>query len=79
MRTSAHTPQPAAIIASIVARRAPVERLRLATATEHHGSWWPQWIEWLIARSGTEKAAPSALGSRKYPPLGPAPGTYVHE
>ena len=51
----------------------------LAGATEHHGSWWPQWIEWLIARSGPEKAPASALGNRKYPPLGPAPGTYVHE
>jgi polyhydroxyalkanoate synthase subunit PhaC len=51
----------------------------LAGATEHHGSWWPQWIEWLIARSGQEKAPPRALGNRKYPPLGPAPGTYVHD
>ena len=51
----------------------------LATATEHHGSWWPQWIEWLTAHSGPEKKRPSALGNRKYPPLGPAPGTYVHE
>ena len=51
----------------------------LAGATEHHGSWWPQWIEWLTARSGPEKAPGSALGNRKYPPLGPAPGTYVHE
>ena len=50
----------------------------LAAAAVHHGSWWPQWIEWLAARSGPEKAAPSALGTRKYPPLGPAPGTYVH-
>jgi polyhydroxyalkanoate synthase len=51
----------------------------LAGATEHHGSWWPQWLEWLTARSGPEKSPNSALGSRKYPPLGPAPGTYVHE
>ena len=51
----------------------------LAAATEHHGSWWPQWIEWLIARSGPEKKPPNALGNRKYPSLGPAPGTYVHE
>jgi polyhydroxyalkanoate synthase len=51
----------------------------LAGATEHHGSWWPQWLEWLIARSGTEKAPGSALGNKKYPPLGPAPGTYVHQ
>jgi polyhydroxyalkanoate synthase subunit PhaC len=51
----------------------------LAAATEHHGSWWPQWIQWLIARSGPEKAAPSTLGNRKYLPLEPAPGTYVHQ
>jgi polyhydroxyalkanoate synthase len=51
----------------------------LAGAAEHHGSWWPQWIEWLTARSGPEKAPASALGNRKYPPLGPTPGTYVHE
>ncbi|HEY7016533.1 MAG TPA: alpha/beta fold hydrolase [Streptosporangiaceae bacterium] len=51
----------------------------LAGAAEHHGSWWPQWIEWLIARSGPEKAPGSALGNLQYPPLGPAPGSYVHE
>ncbi len=51
----------------------------LAGATIHHGSWWPRWLEWLTARSGPEKAPRSTLGSRKYPPLGPAPGTYVHE
>jgi polyhydroxyalkanoate synthase len=51
----------------------------LAGAAEHHGSWWPQWLEWLTAHSGPEKAPPSALGNRKYPPLGPAPGTYVHQ
>jgi polyhydroxyalkanoate synthase len=51
----------------------------MAGATEHHGSWWPQWIQWLTARSGPEKAAPSTLGSRKYPPIEPAPGTYVHQ
>jgi polyhydroxyalkanoate synthase len=51
----------------------------LAGATEHHGSWWPQWLEWLTARSGPEKAARSSLGHRKYPSLGPAPGTYVHQ
>src|SRR5215469_407073 len=51
----------------------------LAGATEHHGSWWPQWIQWLTERSGHEKKPASALGNKKYPPLGPAPGTYVHE
>ena len=51
----------------------------LAGATEHHGSWWPQWLEWLTARSGQEKAPSNSLGNQKYPPLGPAPGSYVHE
>jgi len=51
----------------------------LAGAAEHHGSWWPQWLAWLTARSGPEKAPGAALGSKKYPPLGAAPGTYVHE
>ena len=27
----------------------------LAGAAEHHGSWWPQWIEWLIAHPGPER------------------------
>jgi polyhydroxyalkanoate synthase len=51
----------------------------LETAAMHKGSWWPRWAEWQIPRSGEEKEAPSVLGSRDYPPLGPAPGTYVHE
>ncbi len=43
-----------------------------------HGSWWPRWSSWLLERSGQAKKAPASLGSRAYPPLGPAPGTYVH-
>jgi polyhydroxyalkanoate synthase subunit PhaC len=50
-----------------------------AAAEWHGGSWWPQWIEWLLARSGAEKKARAGLGNRKYPPLGSAPGTYVLE
>ncbi len=51
----------------------------LSTATVHEGSWWPRWAEWMIPHSGKEKPAPAVLGSRQYPPLGPAPGTYVHQ
>jgi len=43
------------------------------------GSWWRPWTEWLIARSGRERQARATLGNRQYPPLGPAPGTYVFE
>ena len=51
----------------------------LATAAVEKGSWWRPWIEWLIARSGSERQAPATLGNRQYPPLGPAPGTYVYQ
>ena len=49
----------------------------LKTAAVEKGSWWRPWTEWLIARSGPEKAARATLGNRQYPPLDPAPGTYV--
>ncbi len=51
----------------------------LATAPVEKGSWWRPWTEWLIARSGPERQAPATLGNRQYPPLGPAPGTYVYQ
>ena len=41
------------------------------------GSWWPHWREWIGQRSGDSRAAPKKPGSRKYPPLCPAPGSYV--
>jgi polyhydroxyalkanoate synthase len=50
-----------------------------ATAEWHGGSWWPHWLTWILARSGEEKKARAGLGNRKYPPLGPAPGTYALE
>ncbi|WP_375738726.1 alpha/beta fold hydrolase [Pseudomonas boanensis] len=43
------------------------------------GSWWPHWREWIQQRSGANLPAPKKLGSRKYPPLCAAPGTYVLE
>ncbi len=49
----------------------------LKTSAVEHGSWWRPWAEWLIARSGTERPARTHLGNRQYPPLAPAPGTYV--
>ncbi|MBI1384757.1 MAG: alpha/beta fold hydrolase [Rhizobiales bacterium] len=44
------------------------------------GSWWPEWADWLSAQSG-EFTAPPTMGApdRGYPPIGPAPGTYVHQ
>jgi polyhydroxyalkanoate synthase len=51
----------------------------LKSAAVEKGSWWRPWTEWLIARSGNERQARTTLGNRQYPPLDPAPGTYVHE
>jgi polyhydroxyalkanoate synthase subunit PhaC len=51
----------------------------LAKATEHAGSWWPDWLTWIKARSGRRVVAPAAPGSADHPPLAPAPGTYVLE
>jgi polyhydroxyalkanoate synthase len=49
----------------------------LAGASEAAGSWWPDWLAWIVERSGPQTAAPTALGSEKYPALQGAPGTYV--
>ena len=48
-------------------------------ATEHKGSWWPHWIEWLKRFAGEERKAKSKLGSKRYKPLEAAPGRYVKE
>jgi polyhydroxyalkanoate synthase len=50
----------------------------LESAEQHKGSWWPDWLEWLKLRSG-EQGAPPSMGSTTYPPITPAPGTYVLE
>ncbi len=48
-------------------------------ATEHPGSWWPDWIEWLRAQAGetvatTGKRKPGLRGDRV---IEDAPGRYV--
>jgi polyhydroxyalkanoate synthase subunit PhaC len=47
-------------------------------AATRPGSWWPDYDEWLAARSGELMPAPERLGSPDYGALGKAPGTYVH-
>jgi polyhydroxyalkanoate synthase len=49
-----------------------------AGAEEHQGSWWHDWASWIGARAG-DRRLPPPTGSTKHPPLGPAPGTYIHE
>ena len=42
------------------------------------GNWRDHWVSWLKGHS-EEKEAPDTLGSRTYPPLEDAPGSYVRE
>ncbi|NIC43522.1 alpha/beta hydrolase [Aquabacterium sp. A08] len=49
----------------------------IASATEHPGSWWGDWAEWLQGQAGKLVAAPKAYGNRKHKPIEPAPGRYV--
>jgi polyhydroxyalkanoate synthase subunit PhaC len=48
------------------------------SATEHEGSWWEDWTNWLEPHSG-EKVDPPGVGNDNYPPIEDAPGTYVRE
>jgi len=44
------------------------------------GSWWPKWAEWLESHSkGKIPALRIGAPQEGYPPLGPAPGSYVNE
>ena len=49
----------------------------LAGATEHRGSWWPDWGQWLAQFNGGLRPAPTAPGNAKHRPIEPAPGSYV--
>lgn len=48
-----------------------------AGSVRHEGSWWPHLAAWLAKRSDPQRRAPRQEGSRAYPPLCAAPGTYV--
>jgi polyhydroxyalkanoate synthase len=48
----------------------------LKTATEHPGSWWPDWLAWLRALDATEADA-RVPGGGKLTPIEDAPGSYV--
>ena len=46
-------------------------------ATEHPGSWWTDWSNWLASHGGKRIPAPKTYGKAGFKPLMPAPGTYV--
>jgi len=50
-----------------------------AAADRVPGTWWEHWVDWVSARSGEEVTAPKTLGSKAYPVLESAPGSYVLE
>ena len=55
------------------------EREWLQHATEHPGSWWTDWDQWLAGHAGALKAAPRAPGNRTHKAIEPAPGRYVKQ
>jgi polyhydroxyalkanoate synthase len=57
---------------------APVGNLDkwLEKATEHPGSWWPDWLMWIRHQDGETVAAREPGGGR-YQPIEDAPGSYV--
>ncbi|WP_017668372.1 class I poly(R)-hydroxyalkanoic acid synthase [Sandarakinorhabdus sp. AAP62] len=50
----------------------------IAGATEHKGSWWPDWLAWLTPRSGPQ-VKPRVPGEGPYKAIEDAPGAYVKE
>jgi polyhydroxyalkanoate synthase len=48
----------------------------LAKATEHPGSWWPDWLDWIRAIDA-ETVPARVIGGGKFKPLEDAPGAYV--
>lgn len=49
----------------------------LQGATEHVGSWWPAWTDFLAGHAGKKIAPPRAPGAKAYPFIEAAPGRYV--
>jgi polyhydroxyalkanoate synthase len=50
----------------------------MAEAPRKEGSWWPEWVAWLDARSGAVVAPPGVgAPSSGFTPLAEAPGAYV--
>ena len=49
----------------------------IASATEHPGSWWPDWASWLKSHAGKQVAAPKSYGHGKHQAIEAAPGRYV--
>ena len=49
----------------------------LKKATEHPGSWWPDWLKWLKSHDAKKPIAARKIGGGKLKPTEDAPGSYV--
>jgi polyhydroxyalkanoate synthase subunit PhaC len=64
-----------------VSQKSPVDRFIdpvtwMTRTTNQPGSWWPEWVTWLVARSG-DLTSPPRMGLAAGAPLENAPGSYV--
>ena len=58
------------------AKKAKTPAVWLEGATEHKGSWWPDWDKWVKKFAGTQVAAREP-GKGKFKAIEDAPGSYV--
>ncbi|MES2259308.1 MAG: class I poly(R)-hydroxyalkanoic acid synthase [Pseudomonadota bacterium] len=49
----------------------------MAGSTEHAGSWWPEWSQFLADHGGKDVPAPTVFGNATHQPIEAAPGRYV--
>ena len=61
------------------AQTPPDPDMWLKRAEKVAASWWEDWADWTIARSGGTRRRPRSLGNKRHPALDPAPGRYVHD
>ena len=57
-------------------KAAPDFEAWLKGATEHAGSWWPDWLKWIAPKSG-KKVKARIPGEGKLKAIEDAPGSYV--
>jgi polyhydroxyalkanoate synthase len=50
-----------------------------ARAVEVKGSWWPDWVAWIVPQSGRRVKAPVPGRAKGFPAIEDAPGRYVKE
>jgi polyhydroxyalkanoate synthase subunit PhaC len=51
----------------------------LKSAMRESNSWWVDWADWTLVRSGEERPRPRVLGSKSHKIVDLAPGRYVRE